>query len=640
MGEPIAMNDPEAKLHPNPQLARTPWIDLSGPWGFAHDDEDRGLRGCWQQRAEVFHRTIEVPFPAESPASGIHDPSIHSIVWYRRTFQITTKQSHQRVILHFGAVDYRASVWINGNLVVQHEGGQTPFSAEITDALIPGPDQVVVLRAEDFAGDLAQPRGKQDWHEHPHGIWYERTTGIWQPVWIEIHSSAYITGIRWTPDIDRGVLGMSVSVSPGEESVVRLRVRLTLHGVLLVDDVLTVYGGEIQREMSLDLGSLTMSREQILWSPGRPNLIDAELTLLNGDAETMDEVRSYTGLRSTGTQGGRFMLNGRPYYLRMVLDQGYWPETHLAAPSDEALRHDVELAKELGFNGVRIHQKVEDPRFLYWCDRLGLLVWGEMANAYVFNRTSVERITREWMEVIRRDASHPCIVAWVPLNESWGVPNLLRDPAQQSLVQALYHLTKTLDPTRPVIANDGWEYLVGDLFGIHDYTFDGDSIRQRYGSSEAIVRTMSEVQPSDRFVTLPGTGQSGVPVALTEFGGISYQPKQGRAWFGYGTVPDIATFEDKYRELIEAVLDCPNLAGFCYTQLTDTAQETNGLLTETREPKIDAAVLQSINRSPSRAVPSDVLTQLRKVTGTSFGGGEFGGDSVRAEVDPAGTEKP
>jgi hypothetical protein len=632
-----AMTEVQPRLHPNPQLARARWIDLRGPWGFAYDDHDRGLRECWQERDDVFQRIIEVPFPPESPASGVDDPSFHPIVWYRRTFTIPPEQAGERVVLHFGAVDYRASVWINGNLVAQHEGGQTPFSAEITRALQRSGDQVVVVRAEDLPGDLAQPRGKQDWRLDAHGIWYKRTTGIWQPVWTETHTSSFITSVRWTPDIDRGTLGLAATLSMAEESSVRLRVQLSLHDALLVDDVLTVYGADVQRDMSLDLGSLTMSREQVLWSPGYPNLIDAQLTVLNGEGETLDEVSSYAGLRSTGTEGGRFLLNGRPYYLRMVLEQGYWPESHLAAPSDEALRKEVELAKALGFNGVRIHQKVEDPRFLYWCDRLGLLVWGEMANAYVFSRASVERITREWMEVIRRDASHPCIVTWVPLNESWGVPNLLHDRAQQSMVQTMYHLTKTLDPTRPVIANDGWEYLVGDVFGIHDYTFDGTSIRQRYGSNEAIARTMSEVQPGDRFITLPGTGRSGLPVVLTEFGGISCQPEQGRPWFGYGTVPDVSAFEEKYRELVEAVLDCPTLSGFCYTQLTDTGQETNGLLTEMREPKINPAVLQSITRGPSQAVPSDVLTQMRKVTGTSFDGGESGGGSNREDAESTGT---
>jgi hypothetical protein len=251
-----AMTVVQPKLHPNPQLARAQWIDLRGPWGFAYDDHDRGSRECWQERDDVFQRIIEVPFPPESPASGVGDPSFHPIVWYRRTFTIPPEQAGERVVLHFGAVDYRASVWINGNLVAQHEGGQTPFSAEITRALQRSGDQVVVVRAEDLPGDLAQPRGKQDWRLDAHGIWYKRTTGIWQPVWIETHTSAFITSARWTPDIDRGMLGLAATLSPGEESSVRLRVRLTLHDVLLVDDVLTVHGDDVQRDMSL-----------VAWSP-------------------------------------------------------------------------------------------------------------------------------------------------------------------------------------------------------------------------------------------------------------------------------------------------------------------------------------------------------------------------------------
>ena len=615
------MSTARMPLHPNPLLARQDWIDLRGTWGFAYDDDDRGVKERWQERSDVFRRSIEVPFPPESPASGIHDLSFHAIIWYRRTFHVPTERTGDRVVLHFGAVDYRAQVWVNGDLVVEHEGGQTPFSVEITDTLQPGGEQVVIVRADDDPSDLAQPRGKQDWQLEPHGIWYGRTSGIWQPVWVEVHGTSYITGVRWTPDVDRGALGLAATFARGDEDPIRLRVRLTLHGVVLVDDVLTVYGSDIQREMSLDPGSVTMGREQILWSPEHPNLIEAQLTVLSDTGETLDDVSSYAGLRSTGTEGGRFLLNGQPYYLRMVLDQGYWPDTHLAAPDDTALRRDVELTKALGFNGVRLHQKVEDPRFLYWCDRLGLLVWGEMANAYVFNQRSVERMCREWMDVIQRDASHPCIALWVPLNESWGVPNLLRDTAQKSLVQALYHLTKTLDPSRPVIANDGWEYVVGDVLGIHDYTFDGESIRRRYGSGEAIARTISEVQPGDRFICLPGMEHADVPVALTEFGGISYPPEAGERWFGYGIVPDSSAFETKYRELLEAVLDCPTLAGFCYTQLADTGQETNGLLTESRRPKIDPAVVQAITRGSGRAESSEALTEMGDVTATSFGGG-------------------
>lgn len=376
-----------------------------------------------------------------------------------------------------------------------------------------------------------------------------------------------------------------------------------------------------------------MTRDRVLWSPGSPNLIDATIHLMR-DGEDLDEVRSYAGLRSVAATGGRFLLNGRPYYLRMALEQGYWPETHLAAPSDEALRREVEIAKELGFNGVRIHQKVEDPRFLYWCDRLGLLVWGEMANAYVFSPSGTERFTREWLEVVRRDSNHPSIVAWVPLNESWGVPNLLQDPAQRHFVQAIYHLTKVLDSSRPVLANDGWEYLIGDIFGIHDYTFDGDTIKERYGSLEAIHRVLREVQPQYRFVKLGQELPQDVPFVLTEFGGISHRPRPGTTWFGYGTVSDTGGFEEKYRELIQAVLDCSPLAGFCYTQLTDTAQETNGLVTEWRQFKIDPAIIRDINREPSVAVPGDIVGHLRRRSGTTFGGSAGSDFEADAQATP------
>ncbi len=578
-----------------------------------------GLQDGWYEHDDVYMREITVPFPPESPASGIGDPSFHPVVWYRRNFEVAPEDAGKRLNLHCGAVDYRAQVWVNGQLVASHEGGQTPFGADITHALKRGVEQVIVIRAEDRPTDLSQPRGKQDWAEHPHRVWYHRTTGIWQPVWLEPVAPIHITDLRWTPDLDRGTLGMAVSLSRQDPATeghppVRVHVQLSLHGVSLVDDLCVVQGQDLQREFSLDLGEVMMSRERVLWSPDHPNLIDATVTVLVGD-EVVDEVQSYAGLRSVDTRGGRFLLNGLPYYLRFALEQGYWPESHLAAPSDQALRHEVELAKELGFNGVRIHQKVEDPRFLYWCDRLGLMVWGEMANAYVFSGVSMERLTREWLEVLARDSSHPCIGAWVPFNESWGVPNLMGDPAQQPtfgpkvgrFVEAIYLLTKAHDPTRPVVANDGWEYLCGDILGIHDYAptlgpkvgFSGEVIRERYGSGEAIERTLREVQVGGHFLMLANRRDEGVPIMLTEFGGISFRPEPDFTnWFGYGTVASDDAFYQKYRELVQAVLDCPSIAGFCYTQLADTAQETNGLLTEHREPKLDPTAIAAITRRP------------------------------------------
>ncbi len=395
-----------------------------------------------------------------------------------------------------------------------------------------------------------------------------------------------------------------------EQTDLRLRVQLSLHGATLTDDIYAVQGTVVERQIAFDRAGM-MSREKLLWSPEHPNLVDATLTLLTGN-EVVDEVQSYVGLRSVGTGGGHFLLNGYPYYLRLVLEQGYWPESHLAAPGAEALRHEVELVKALGFNGVRIHQKVEDPRFLYWCDRLGLLVWGEMANAYVFSPTAVERLTREWLEVLDRDYSHPCIVTWVPLNESWGVPDVARDPVQRHYVQALYYLTKALDPTRPVIGNDGWEHVVSDIYSIHDYAFDGATLRERYGSLEAVRRTLREVQPGYRSVVLPGYQHTHEPVMLSEFGGISYRPQPSTSWFGYGTVTDADAFLSRYRELVDAILESPAVAGFCYTQLTDTEQETNGLLTANREPKFDMAAVRAITERVSAAVPGDVIRQMQK----------------------------
>jgi hypothetical protein len=371
---------------------------------------------------------------------------------------------------------------------------------------------------------------------------------------------------------------------------------------VLADDLYTLRSQTLRRTIALDLGGDAESREHVLWSPAHPNLIDATISVCE-DGIVRDEVQSYFGLRSVGTHAGRFLLNGLPYYLRMALAQGFWPESHLAAPSEEALRREVELAKELGFNGIRVHQKAEDPRFLYWCDRLGLLVWGEMANAYVFTPSAVGRFTREWLEVVERDISSPSVVAWVPLNESWGVPDLQSAPDQRNYARALYALTKALDPSRPVLANDGWEYLCGDLCGIHDYAASGDTIRRRYGSRGAIVQTLREIQPGGHFIALGEPPGADIPIILSEFGGISLPPLDGTLnWFSHGTVSGTDEFCERYRDLVEAVFDSPALAGFCYTQLTDTAQETNGLATAERVPKLDPATLSAITRGLEAAI--------------------------------------
>ena len=589
--------------YPRPQLVREAWLDLSGPWQFAHDDADVGLDEGWFDGRE-FDRTIQVPYPPESPASGIGDTGYHKVVWYRRECE---RPAGERLLLHFGAVDFAATVWVNGRVVARHEGGHTPFTADVTGT---GP-MVIVVRAEDDPHDLTQPRGKQDWQEQPHAIWYERTTGIWQPVWLEPVPRTHVSSLLWIPDLDRSVLRLRARIA-GPTQGLRLAVRLTLRGQVLADDVYPATADVVHRDIPLDGARIHHERRAYLWSPEYPNLVEAEVRLVGPDG-VVDEVRSYCGLRTVGASDRHFVLNGRGYPLRMVLAQNYWPSTHLAAPDGEALRREVEHVKELGFNAVRIHQKVEDPRFLAWCDRLGVLAWGELPSALDFGPRTVRRLTAEWLEVLERDGSSPALVAWVPFNESWGVPNLEHDEAQRHAVRALYHLTKAIDPTRPVVGNDGWENFASDMIGVHDYSPSGEVLASRYGSAEAFQRTLEQVRPYYKRITLPELGDAGQPLIVSEFGGTTYDPGREDFWNGYGAVRSAEELLERYRELVTALLSSPVVAGFCYTQLTDTAQERNGLLTQDRVPKVDPALIAEINRQPSAAVPGQALEEVQIV---------------------------
>jgi hypothetical protein len=300
-----------------------------------------------------------------------------------------------------------------------------------------------------------------------------------------------------------------------------------------------------------------------------------------------------------GVQGDKFVLNGRPLNLRLVLDQGYWPESGQTAPDDNALKQDIMLTKKLGFNGVRKHQKIESARYLYWADRLGLLVWEEMPSAYRYTTKSIERLTREWPEVIRRDRSHPCIIAWVPINESWGVPDLPDSPAQRNYVQALYHLTKSLDPTRPVIGNDGWESIATDIIGIHDYDDQPERLGKRYGIDDIEGQLFKRERPGGRLLFVGSEAAWKHPIVLTEFGGIAFGNGDREIW-GYSRTDTANELLDRYTALLETVRNLPALAGFCYTQLTDTYQEANGLLYADRTPK---APLEEIALATSGARP-------------------------------------
>ncbi|MDZ8187377.1 MAG: glycoside hydrolase family 2 TIM barrel-domain containing protein [Nostoc sp. ChiSLP02] len=581
--------------YPRPLLKRSHWQSLNGLWKFSFDDEGKCVE---PSDLSQWSHHIEVPFAPESTKSGIGDEGFHPNCWYEREFE--TPSGDGRLILHFGAVDYRARVWVNDKYIGEHEGGHTSFSFDITRALNHSGTTKVTVWAHDDPHDLAKPRGKQDWQLKPHSIWYPRTTGIWQTVWLERVAETYIGNLRWIPDCERWEIGFEAGLAGNLPTAgVQIKVKLSTGDRVLASDTYEVFNGEITRRIVLGDPGIDDCRNELLWSPEKPTLIDALIQLWDKDI-LLDEVQSYTAMRTVSIQRDRFMLNGRPYYLRLVLDQGYWPDTLMTPPSDDALRRDVELAKAMGFNGVRKHQKIEDSRFLYWADVLGLLVWEEMPSAYRFTPKAVERMTREWTEIIKRDVSHPCIVAWVPFNESWGVPNLVETAAHRNYVLAMYHLTKTLDPTRPVIGNDGWESTDTDILAIHDYDRKPERLAHRYRPDIQISDLFERSRPGGRILTLDNYPHQGQPVMLTEFGGIAYapldQPNADGAW-GYENCSNISELEMKYAALLKTVNDIELFSGFCYTQLTDTFQEANGLLYGDRTPKFPIEAIRAATLS-------------------------------------------
>lgn len=579
------------KNYPRKLLRRKNWLSLNGPWKFCFDHERD-----FEHPREIkdWPLTILVPFAPETVASGIGDTNFHPRCWYRRFFEII--KSDFRIILHFGAVDYSARVWLNGHYLGGHSGGYTPFKFDITDMLDDSGVHELVVCVDDDPQDLTKPRGKQDWQRDPHSIWYPRTTGIWQTVWIEEVPQLYIERFQCTPLLERWEIGCEAFIEGSRTKDLQLEVQLTSGDKLLAKDTYTVVHSEVNRRIALSDPGIEDFRNELLWSPEKPTLIDIQANLISNGV-VIDQIHSYTALRSICVHQQRLLLNGRPYYMRLVLDQGYWPETFMTPPSAEAIRKDIELAKAAGFNGVRKHQKIEDPEYLYWADRMGLLVWGEMPSAYRFTHNSVERLMKEWMEVVNRDAGHPCVVVWVPFNESWGVPDLTEIAAHQHCVQAMFHLTKTLDPTRPCIGNDGWESTATDILGIHDYDDDLERLTKKYGFQDRILENLSRYRPGGRAITLEGFPHGHQPIMLTEFGGISYvEPGREEGTWGYSVSSSRNEFRRRYEKLMEVIHNIELFSGFCYTQFTDTFQEANGLFRADRTPKFSINAMARATR--------------------------------------------
>jgi beta-galactosidase/beta-glucuronidase len=478
---------------------------------------------------------------------------------------------------------------VNDAFAGEHTGGYARFSFDITDLAKDGTNSITV-RAED-SFDIDQCRGKQRWKNDNFGCWYIQNTGIWKTVWLEYVPASHVTAVKMTPVLSKGILEIEADLACAAEDLV-FEATVSFEGKPV--NKIAVPALKKHLTLSLDVHSTSLHEWGIYtWSPQSPNLYDIVFSLSNG-GKTIDRVFSYFGMREIRIDGANILLNGRPLYQRLILDQGYWKETGMTPPGEQALIDDIDKVMAAGYNGVRKHQKIEDERFLYWADVKGLLVWSEMAAAYEYSDTAVQGFIREWMEIVRQNYNHPSIITWTPFNESWGVPQIKTDPAQQHFTEAIYYLTKAYDKYRPVICNDGWEHTVSDIITLHDYEEGGENFYDRWSGylDEILDNEISHNKHS--FAFAQGYEYRGQPIIISEFGGIAFTNK-GEGW-GYGNkVNSPEEYIKRFDAITTAIKQLDAVVGFCYTQVTDVQQEINGIMDMERNFKIDPAILYEIN---------------------------------------------
>lgn len=573
--------------HPRPDRIRKDWCSLNGQWDFAFDRNKTGKKEKWYLRFPSAQK-IEVPFAYQSKLSGIESEEAVDVVWYSRKISIPEEMKDRR-LLHFGAVDYLADVWLDGQYLGGHEGGYTPFAFDITDLTQAGKEYNLTVRAEDRL-EYDQPRGKQSARPECWGCWYTPVTGIWQSVWLEGVGEYYPVDVRLTPCMERASLKAEVSLNELPSNA-QLHFTASFNGDVVAEQYVSVTTDRyVATELFLRHNECLEGIH--MWEPHNPALYDLSVeTIVDGMVQ--DHLDTYFGMRKIEIVKGTITINNHVLYQRLILDQGYWPDGLLTAPSGEALRRDVEMTKALGYNGARKHQKFEDPRYLYWADKLGLLVWGELPSSYWLRDSEKRNMMRDLSEAIKRDYNHPCLIAWVPINESWGVPFIQTQKEAQQLADALYHMVHSLDGTRYVSGNDGWEQASSDVLTIYDYTAWPEQLSKQYDNEET---TLNGHPGSARVVTANGYDHHGKPKLLTEYGGIAMAKDSGDGNWGYnGAASDEKAFLERFEAITQAFKHMPGFVGYCYTQLTDVFQEVNGLLDMDRNPKASVEEIRRIN---------------------------------------------
>ncbi len=590
------MTIPRAEIS-DPLHHRPAWRTLNGRWDFAVDQDvlirpgkDQSVGTC-PGAVPDFSRSILVPYPPQSDRSGVELKGEHPILWYRRTFDLDRRETDGRVWIVFGAVDHTCKLWINGEFTAMHRGGYSPFRSDISSLVRPGPNEIL-LRVEDRR-DPEQARGKQSW-QAPFSCWYTENSGIWQSVRLEftptvaiddVHHTATVTEVTGT---NRGSGYLDVHVQPSAPASGSITVAIT--GEDLTET--------IQHEIVYPVTPLRIDIDDVpLWSPESPHLVNIEVIMTT--AAGVDVIRTYAGFRRVEIRDGMLHLNGAPHYQRLVLDQGHWPDGLFTAPDDESIRRDIELAISMGFNGCRKHAKIEDPRFYYWADKLGYLVWEELPPAYRFTPAAERNLVNLVLAMVRRDRMHPSVIAWTLFNESWGVPNIHTDPDQQTFVRSLIETVRSLDPTRLVVGNDGWEHVGGDVYGLHSYASTSEELE---GDLDIAFGHESRTPPEQtlsngRLFQTRHDVPEGLLNMITEFGGTGYRaPDDHRqdVW-GYDNLAESPEdLLERTSALVETVRNKPGLAGFVYTQLTDVEQEVNGLCFSDRRPKINIPEIRRV----------------------------------------------
>jgi len=586
------------KDYPRPQFVRNNWENLNGTWDFCFDDANVGEKEKWYQNFNG-ELEIQVPFSYETKLSGIGDETAHENVWYSRMIKIDKeKLEDNRYMLHFEGSDFLTKVWLNGQFIGSHKGGYTRFSFDLTDAAVDG-ENLLVVKVEDTF-DMQQPRGKQRWIDESYTCFYIQTTGIWKTVWSEYVPNYSIKYVKMTPNLTDSCIDLEYELNvPVRCKEFTVEAEVTFKDEFInkvsVASSSTCVKTRVDLQRNDDINYKYAVR---LWTPKTPQLYDIKFTLKEKNT-VWDEVGSYFGMREIHIRGSQIMYNERALYQRLILDQGYWKDSHLTPPSEKALIEDIDKIFELGYNGLRKHQKIEDERFFYWCDVKGMLVWCEAPAAYQFTDYAVNEFATEWMDIVKQHYNHPSVITWTPFNESWGVNVIRQNRAQQHFTEAIYYLTKSFDTMRPVIVNDGWEHTISDILTLHDYSENGEEVLERYLEFKDEILNNETPCCHARLAYAEGYGYKGQPVMLTEFGGIAFN-NDDSGW-GYGKkVQDEEDFIKRFDAITTAFGKLPYMCGYCYTQVTDVQQEINGLMDIDRNFKVDPKRIKEINDRQKR----------------------------------------